>query len=177
MRSTILLFALLVVVPGMALAAKVPALSPRARVRLSAPSLHPPRQIGILVGITTDSIRINPDQGGAELAIARQDLGRLEVSRGLGRHTLKGAEIGLVLGGGLGTAIGAGSDAGLGGTGTSILIGAVLLGGLGLAIGTGFGALNRTEGWTRVQVSALPTMEWQEHVPEPVIRVGLTLGL
>ena len=132
------------------LGAETPALSKGVRVRLSAPSVQTSRLTGVLVDVTTDNIRIDADQGSAGLAILRRDLGQIEVSTGLLRHTLVGAGIGLAVGACTGAAIGAQMEPGMAGTSGNVAVGAVLFGVVGLAIGTIAGALYRTERWTRL---------------------------
>src|SRR5215470_13826328 len=97
LRSAIVLLVSLTLIPCLSLAAEHPELSRGVRVRLSAPSAHASRLTGVLVDITPDSIRIDPDGESAGLVIPRLSLGQLEVSRGPRGHTLTGAGIGLVV--------------------------------------------------------------------------------
>jgi len=128
-------------------AAQTPEPAKGDRVRLSAPSVHASPLIGVLVDVTPDSVRIDPDQGRAGLAIPRRDLGRIEVSTGPQRLTFKGAGVGLAIGVGTGALMGAMMEPGIAGRSGNVFVGSILIGGIGLAIGTIVGTLHRAEGW------------------------------
>jgi hypothetical protein len=118
----------------------------------------------VLVGMTADSIWFRPDDGRAELAVARQQLSRLELSRGMQRHGLQGAAIGLLGGAVIGATIGlATPDPGIVGTSGAVVVGVAVVGGLGLVMGAVVGVLGRSETWTRVrEPGAVAPAEGQE---------------
>lgn len=128
-------------------------LGERSRVREATPGSPVVESIGIVEGLTRDSVRLDTDLGVRRVALSPTV--RLEISRGIHANTGRGAWMGALIGGfGLGV-VGAFSC-----DGTSIhpfdtpsgcaLVGAVLGGAGGALIGLGVGALIKTERWEEV---------------------------
>jgi hypothetical protein len=126
------------------------------------------------VGVTSDSITIDPDQGSADLTIPRRNLDQLEVSTGPRRQTLAGAGIGLAAGAGAGAAWGATMEPGFVGRSGNIVVGSMFIGAIGLALGAVVGTLTLTDRWVRVEVDGQPGTGLQGFRSETTIRVGLT---
>ena len=139
---------------GASAAARLGRLAFPGRRPIDTPNFIAVTSRGTLPHVTPDNIRIDADQGSAGLAILRRDLGQIEVSTGLRRHTLMGAGIGFAVGACTGAAIGASMEPGMAGTSGNVAVGAVLFGVVGLAIGTIAGTLYRTERWTRLSSNA-----------------------
>lgn len=124
---------------------------PGTRIRL-APT-DGAAQIGVLVALDRDSVRIR-DMAGTDLRYARADLRLLERSlghhRNVGRAAVRGGIIGA--GGGflLGVLASAEDDAFCGG-GSCVAAGTGAGAVWGLAIGAAIGALVRTEQWEPIQ--------------------------
>jgi hypothetical protein len=78
-------------------------LSPGARIRVTSPGTD--RFEGTFRGGTADSIQIGLENG-ASVALATSSLTRLELSAGVRRQGRRGAAIGLLVGAGVGGAIG-----------------------------------------------------------------------
>ena len=78
-------------------------LTPGSRVRVSSPATG--RVVGTLISATDDSLQIEFG-GGASLTLPRAGLSALELSTGVRRNGWRGAGIGLLVGAGVGGAIG-----------------------------------------------------------------------
>ncbi|MDB4948299.1 MAG: hypothetical protein JWM27_948 [Gemmatimonadetes bacterium] len=102
-RIAALLF-LLTAVPAAARAQADPP-RPGDRVRVTATSASPARVAGRLVRVDADSVVLRPDadqDAPKHFAVAARDVTRLEVSAEPRRHTVLGALVGVVAGGGIG---------------------------------------------------------------------------
>lgn len=111
---------------------------------MPAPSAGGFRLTGVIVGVTSDSITIDPDQGSADLTIPRRNLDQLEVSTGPRGQTLAGAGIGLAVGAGAGAAWGATLEPDMIGRSGNIVVGSMFIGAIGLALGAVVGTLTLT---------------------------------
>ena len=78
-------------------------LLPGARVRVTSPATG--RIVGTLLGASDDSVRVEL-AGGSSVALPTRGLSELEVSGGVRRNGWRGAGIGLLVGAGVGGAIG-----------------------------------------------------------------------
>lgn len=125
----------------------------RSRVREATPGSPSVESIGIVEGLTRDSVRLDTDLGVRRVALSSTV--RLEISRGIHANTGRGAWMGALIGGvGLGV-VGALSCDGKSihplDTPSACALGGALLGGAGGAlIGLGVGALIKTERWEEV---------------------------
>lgn len=79
-------------------AQSAPTLAPGARVRLSIRDAYPGRVSGTLVALGDDTLRFTPDGDSTALVVRLDRLTRLDVSRGIHRHTLQDFVTGAVIG-------------------------------------------------------------------------------
>ncbi len=123
---------------------------PGGRIRLATSAGNP--QVGRLVALTADSVRI-ADSAGAEQGFARNDLRRLELSmgrkssvgRGVGRGALIGTALGLMLG-----VLASSEDGSIANPcngAACVAVGAAGGAMWGVAIGAAVGALSKHEAW------------------------------
>lgn len=129
------------------------------RVRVTVVSERSP-VVGTLVDDRADRLTLRTEsQQAVDLPYA--SIARLEVSRGLHPHMLKGAVAGAVGGAGIGAIVGATSnDQGPRalGRGGLVALGVGMGSAGGIVIGAALGALIRTERWRDVPVSVAPPL-------------------
>ena len=113
---------------------------------------------GTLLRSSADSLYLMADR--REVAVARDHVTRLDISRGRRSNTLGGIKYGAIVGAGLGTALVVGC---LGEEGcaddmpaAAFAFAVVLTTGLGGVVGAGVGTLMTTDRWERVEASAPP---------------------
>lgn len=131
-------------------------LDPGTRVRVFGPSVVSGGLVGVVVGLVPDTLAIRPAERSDTVVVALSALTRLELSTGQHSHTLKGAGVGLLLGGVGGWIAGSasGDDRGswYGYTAREKAhMGAVLFGAAGALVGAAIGG-RPTEGWAPVRL-------------------------
>jgi hypothetical protein len=148
-----------------------PGLAPGARIRVSAVGLTTPTtpttRSGTVAWVRGDTIAFRPDGVRQDtvplMAVPMGHIERLDVSRGLHRHTLAGLGLGALGGALLGAGFGAVQESRsndpypIGGV-RDWEIGAGLGVGAGLVLGTVIGTLIDTERWARVSGYAVGRM-------------------
>lgn len=139
------------------------ALAPGTRVRVTVlgPRAGGVRLVGTVVALRADTLVARFDDG-APTAVARGEMLRLEVSRGMRRRTGQGAALGALGGALIGAVWGASSDEDcrpsnepcidVYGTGTTAFLGAAVVGGAGALVGAVVGSQARREAWRRLDV-------------------------
>ena len=101
MRRATLLIAVLVLTPLTTVTAQEAAAAPGTRIRVSAQGLAAPRLVGTVVALHADTLLFAPQSGRGLIAVPRESIERLEVSRSrssVGPAILKYAGIGLFMG-------------------------------------------------------------------------------
>ncbi|HET7111111.1 MAG TPA: hypothetical protein VFI41_09555 [Gemmatimonadales bacterium] len=152
MRRIISLFTLVTVMLNLPLAAQGVASDPAApRVRIRQAGASRPT-VGIITQIDSDTIHLRAVEG--DLAIARSDMTRLDVSRGVhsnaGPGFRKGMWIGAIVGAAMGVMVLADPDEFWYDGGAEIVPLAAAVSGLeGAVIGAGIGALSHSEHWQK----------------------------
>jgi hypothetical protein len=159
LRCTIAALILALLAPPLALTQDAPTLVPGATVRAKTNGTGGNWIRGELVAMTTDTVFIREAGGDRTVALPTGTLTQLQVSRGIGTRTGKGALLGLGVGAGTGLLLGvATSLEGCEGfcqdvEPGQILVVAVLLGGVGAGIGALIGSTSRGERWQRLEPS------------------------
>ncbi|HEY4670437.1 MAG TPA: hypothetical protein VIG78_00100 [Gemmatimonadaceae bacterium] len=149
--------ALAVVAGCTPLQAQSVSLEPGTRVRVFTPSTGSGGLAGSVVALEHDTLTLWPEKRVETVAVALSELSRLELSKGMHTHALKGCGIGLLLGATGGAIAGhlSGDDQGWFGltANEKAVTGAVVFGVagalVGLTIGSHFGA---TEEWASVRL-------------------------
>ncbi len=142
----------LFMVPAALVGQTVPAGS---RVRVTDP--REGTRVGTVVQLAADTLAISFDGRADDAYLPLRQVTRLDVFRGTEQHILSRTGLGLLIGAGVGAAVGAAGDDGCGsrsgefcmGEGFGATVGAVLLGGLGGVIGFLLG-LAPSDKWERV---------------------------
>ena len=114
---------------------------------------------GTLSRSSADSLYLMTDS--REVAVAREHVTHLDISRGKKRNTVAGLKNGAIVGGTIGTLLGilvlANEDESWFDYGAEVIpITAVASGILGAALGAGFGTLQITDRWERVEATSPP---------------------
>lgn len=166
------------VLPGIA-AAQVGAVSPGARVRVTAPSQNLDKQVGALLAVRSDTLVIEQTSNAMvkgrvvpavdTLRVTAAELARLEVSAGRRSNVDKGVVKGLWIGGLIGTALGTAvaADGGVAfycGGADCIAQGAMGGAVWGVLIGLVAGAMTSRDDWRPVQ--------WEPARADPAVTVA-----
>ena len=160
MRRIVLVLVLVTVSLNIPLAAQGTAPDTAAtRVRIRQAGVREPT-IGIITQFDADSIHLRAVEG--DLAIARADISKLEISRGRRSNTDRGAKKGFLIGAAVGAVLGisvvADPDAYWYDGGAEIIPEAMAIIGLeGGLIGAGIGALSHSEHWQKSRTDS-PTL-------------------
>lgn len=114
--------------------------APGSPVRVTAPVLHPERQVATLVFLRSDSISVRLSDGDT-VTLLRSDLTRMD-NLGRVKHAKEGFELGFL----------SGLLVGLGGDGSYAAL-AFILGPLGGLAGIAVGSMIETSGWVTIESS------------------------
>jgi hypothetical protein len=135
-------------------------LEPGTRVRVTAPTLQPPRIAGDVALLRPDTLVLA--RGGERVPIANARIDLIEVSQGLDRRrgAWRGTIFGALVGAGLGATFGAlGAQDLPTGVGTSAALGFLAGGLVGGGLGAGAGAVFAPERWQGYRVEHPPVAE------------------
>jgi hypothetical protein len=131
------------------------ALESGARVRVTLLAREAPQVTGIVLAIPTDSLVVAAEPDSLARSIARLDIKKLEVSRGVHSNAGKGATIGALV---IGVAVGLTvlNAASIDGTSKDSVAAGIAGGAVGAIVGAGLGALigsgSHREFWDDVRV-------------------------
>jgi hypothetical protein len=127
------------------------AIAPRPGMRVRVAPRGGAPIVGTVVWVTTDTIVLQPGAGLVPQPLAVRDLGGLAVSRGSFGHAREGMLIGFVVGGLVGTVVGASRmDSGDQFVDLSAFMGFAIGGAAGGLVGGAAGSGTRTEIWSEV---------------------------
>ena len=152
LRTSLLLLAL--AMPATPLQAQLRGeVAPGDRVRVEVPVFG--RLTGTVVAFDSAFLLMRPAGAEADYSLPVAELVRIDVARGRswGKGVLRGAGIGLLAGGALGTGLGvraARSDPDTFMDDVAVAAGAVFFGGAGTILGAGIGALTPVTRWVRL---------------------------
>jgi hypothetical protein len=174
MRATSLLTVMLSLAPAPALAAAgaqaAPAVPVGTRVRFTPPE-RMRGLVGTIAGQRHDTLLLRTERDDT-VPVPLAELDRLELSRGVHGHALKGLGLGFLVGAVVGGVVGAAVEPDeLLGRGVNVAAGIILGGAGGSLIGLGVGASVRTERWEAIPGDGAGAANG------PRSAGGLTLGL
>jgi hypothetical protein len=134
-----------------------PPVAPGDRVRVTAPNEVSGRFVGTVMKIGADTCVLEVEGRAEALALPLASVTSLEVSRGRKSNILKGAGIGLLIGGAVGIVAGVAACSGDGCEYAGATVGSLgaIGAGVGLLIGTSAGASSSGELWEPVPLDQL----------------------
>ena len=178
-RAAFAVAAVAVAASGSLEAQDAPSLEPGARVRIFAPSVASNGLVGTVVGLSRETLTLQPERRSDAFVVALSELTRIELSTGRRTHARRDMGIGLLIGATGGAIAGRASGDDKGGwfgltAGEKAQIGAVVFGVAGAIAGALVAGNTSTEEW---KLLPLPSGSRVGVTPRSDGRVALTYSV